>query len=403
MVVPSFIQSEFARARTVTDRLFAQVLTEAFYDRAIPERHRLIFYAGHLDAFDWNLLGRGYKEMEPIEAEFDKLFAFGIDPAVGHLPDDKPSDWPEVPEVRRYVAKVRTNVDRLTPHLPERVLRMAVEHRLMHAETLTYLIHNLPYSRRLTRMRATHSETASPALEFIQIPAGKATLGKSRENGFGWDNEFDEHVRDVEAFGISKYKVTNGQYLDFVKDGGPAPHYWTQRGSEWRYRGYDGEVPLPKDFPVYVSYQQAEAYARWIGKKLPTEEQFHRAAFGTPTGSERQFPWSDESVQKEHGNFDCSSSDLLPVTSHPVGNSAFGVSQLVGNGWEWTSTAFAPFEGFSAEPLYRGYSADFFDGQHRVVKGASCVTDRMLIRRSFRNWFRDSYPYAYTTFRLVEN
>jgi formylglycine-generating enzyme required for sulfatase activity len=203
-------------------------------------------------------------------------------------------------------------------------------------------------------------------------------------------------------FSLSKYKVTNDQYLRFVEDGGPIPHYWIQRNGSWRYRGFHGELPLPASFPVLVSYAQAESYARWLGKALPTEEQFHRAAFGSQGGSERLYPWGSDIPRPEYGNFDFSYSDLLPVTANPAGDSAFGVAQMVGNGWEWTSTPFAPFPGFIPQPLYPRYSADFFDGEHRIVKGASCVTTHQLLRRSFRNWFRESYRYAYTTFRVVE-
>ena len=401
--VPAFIHEEILRARAITDRLFAQVLPDALYERPIPERHRLIFYVGHLEAFDWNLIGKSFLGLNPIDPALDSVFAFGIDPTPGALPQDKATDWPELFQVRRYVARIRSSLDTTVNQANEHVLRMALEHRLMHAETLTYLIHNLPYSKRLTRMRGAHSSAGASGHEFITIPAGSVSLGLKRGEGFGWDNEFEFHQRDVEGFSITKYKVTNGQYLQFVRDGGPVPHYWIERGDEFRYRGFHGEVPLPTDFPVFVSYVQAEAYAKWMNKAVPTESQFHRAAFGTDSQFERPYPWGQDSPRQEVGNFDFSSFEPLPVTSHPAGNSAFGVSQMMGNGWEWTSSEFAPFPGFRREPLYPGYSADFFDGDHHVVKGASCATDHLLMRRSFRNWFRVSYPYAYTSFRLVEN
>jgi formylglycine-generating enzyme required for sulfatase activity len=338
-----------------------------------------------------------------LSEELDALFAAGIDPQEDQLPSDRASDWPNPFVIRRYVAQVRSNLDRRMRQSPEAVLRMALEHRLMHAETLTYLIHNLPYSRRLTRMRGIESDGPSPPEAFHRIPAGLATLGLARGAEFGWDNEFEIHTQQVEEFAISKYKVTNAQYLAFVNDGGSVPHYWIGRNGKWRYRGYHGEVPLPSDLPVYVSYAQAAEYAEWAGKALPTEAQFHRAAFGSPGGVERQYPWGNDYPRVEHGNFDSRYFDLIRVTSNPAGDSAFGVSQLVGNGWEWTSTVFGPFPGFRPEPLYPGYSANFFDGDHHVVKGASCATDHVFLRRSFRNWFRDQYCCAYTTFRLVEN
>jgi formylglycine-generating enzyme required for sulfatase activity len=190
--------------------------------------------------------------------------------------------------------------------------------------------------------------------------------------------------------------VTNQQYLEFVQEGGSPPHYWIQRDGKWRYRGFDGEVPLPRDFPVFVSYEQANAYARWRGKALPTEEQFHRAAFGTPE-AEQLFPWGNE-YRIGTGNFDFCQVRCL-VTN--VGDSGTAFRNL-GEWMEWTSV-FAPFPGFEPDPLYPTYSSSFFGDEHHVLKGASCATDHLLLRRSFRNWFRSHYPYAYTTFRLVEN
>jgi formylglycine-generating enzyme required for sulfatase activity len=163
------------------------------------------------------------------------------------------------------------------------------------------------------------------------------------------------------------------------------------------------EIPLPESWPVYVSQAEAEAYARWAHKALPTEEQFHRAAFGSPEGTESLYPWGSERPGPPHGNFDFQAWTPLPVGSFPAGSSAFGVLDLIGNGWEWTRTAFAPFPGFEPFPFYSGYSADFFDGKHFVLKGASPQTSASLVRRSFRNWFQPHYPNIYATFRCVEN
>ncbi len=160
-------------------------------------------------------------------------------------------------------------------------------------------------------------------------------------------------------------------------------------------------IPLPLSWPVYVSHADASAYAEWRGWRLPTEAEFQRAAYGTSDGSERLHPWGSASPSREHGVFDFSSWDPEPAGSHPAGRSAWGVDDLVGNGWEWTSTVFAPFPGFRPMPSYPEYSADFFDGEHFVMKGASPATARELIRPTFRNWFRPRYPYVYATFRCV--
>jgi len=161
------------------------------------------------------------------------------------------------------------------------------------------------------------------------------------------------------------------------------------------------EMPLPLDAPAYVSQAEAAAFARWAGGLLPTEAEFHRAAYGAPEGPERAYPWGAEEPDERHGNFDLRRFDPTPVGSHPDGASAFGVQETVGNGWEWTRTPFGPFAGFRPHPFYAGYSKDFFDGKHLVMKGASPRTAACFLRRSFRNWFQPHYPYVYATVRLV--
>src|SRR5436305_5734970 len=163
------------------------------------------------------------------------------------------------------------------------------------------------------------------------------------------------------------------------------------------------EIPLPLDWPVYVTQLQAELYANWIGKSLPSEEQFHRAAYGSHAGANRAYPWGSAEPDHRFGNFNFKRWDPEPVTATPDGDSAFGVSQLVGNGWEWTSSVFAPFPGFQPRATYPGYSANFFDGEHYVMKGGSSRTSADLLRRSFRNWFRRDYSYMYATFRCIES
>jgi iron(II)-dependent oxidoreductase len=188
------------------------------------------------------------------------------------------------------------------------------------------------------------------------------------------------------------------------KTGAQHPAFWRKDGNLWMYQAMFGEVRLPLDWPVYVSHAEASAYAKWLGHALPSEEQFHRAAYGTREGwGERAYPWGEDAPSARHGNFDFHQWDPAPAGAHPEGASAFGVHDLVGNGWEWTRTKFAPFPGFVPMPFYPGYSANFFDGQHYVMKGGSPRTAACMLRRSFRNWFQPHYPYVYATFRCVED
>ena len=430
------LHARLAEARKRTDEVFQIVRDEAMYDRPIAERHRIIFYVGHVETFDWNLLAQRAFGLQSFHESFDKLFAFGIDPVGGGLPTDKPADWPGREEIQRYNDRLREELDRaIAKALAEpseghpllvQMLEVAIEHRLMHAETLAYMLHHLPADRKIAAVKEAVWKTPRAKSHLVEVLPGRATLGLRREHGdeFGWDNELDPHEAFVPEFAIDNYNVTNRDYLLFMQAGGYAneslwsdeawawkkkeriehPTFWQRSGNLWTYRTMFGDVQLPLDWPVYVSHAEATAYAKWLGRKLPTEEQFHRAAFGTSDERvERNYPWGNEAPSERYGNFDFAHWDPSPVGSYPRGASAFGVHDIVGNGWEWTRTEFGPFPGFSPMPFYPGYSANFFDGKHYVMKGGSPRTAACMLRRSFRNWFQPHYPYVYATFRCVED
>ncbi|MCW5978433.1 MAG: SUMF1/EgtB/PvdO family nonheme iron enzyme [Bryobacteraceae bacterium] len=396
------LKLQLSHARGRTDELFRLVRPDALYERPAPERHRLIFYLGHVEAFDWNLIGRHALDRPSFHADFDRLFAFGIDPDASGLPQDRSDEWPSVEEVSRYNRRARERIDALIEEAPAEMAHVAIEHRLMHAETLSYLLHDLPASAKTRPAVSVAPSGPPPETRYCEIPPGIATLGQPRESGFGWDNEFDETKIKTPGFSVGRYKVTNGEYLRFVGDGGPTPHFWKPEGGEWKLRTMFGVIPLPLNWPAYVTHVQASAYAAWAGKSLPTEAQYHRAAYGTPDGPERAFPWGAEAPDPSRGNFDFHAWDPLPVDAHPAGDSAFGASQMLGNGWEWTRDSFRPLPGFRPFDFYPGYSAPFFDEDHFVLKGASARTASKLLRRSFRNWFRKEYRHAYAGFRCVE-
>ncbi len=295
----------------------------------------------------------------------------------------------------------------------------ALEHEAMHQETLLYMWHRLPYDQKRKPSGVQYElGAAPPAYRTVQIPDGIATLGARRDRiTFGWDNEFEAHDVHVPAFEIDVHDVTNADFLAFVDAGGYThrgwwsdaewawlqqeglqhPNFWVRRGGEWFWRGMFEDIPLPGAWPVFVSHAEASAYARWKGRRLPTEPEFHRAAWGGGTGDAH----SGSPDTSDRLNLDFRSWEPVPAGSRPESASAYGVQDLIGNGWEWTSTIFGPFPGFRPMASYPEYSADFFDGEHYVLKGASPVTARELLRRSFRNWFRPHYPYVYAKFRTV--
>ena len=434
-VVEAALLERLRDARRRSDALFDIVQPGAMYDRPIPERHRIIFYVGHLEAFDWNLLHENVFGLRSSHPEFDRLFAFGIDPVGGGLPSDQASDWPSLDLVREYVRRIRASLDEKlmgnggTGSLQrdgfsiDTLLNVAIEHRLMHLETLAYMLHQLPFERKKVQGSGARYRSSPVVPAMVEIPDGAVTLGLARNAGsFGWDNEFEIHTADVPEFEIDRYMVSNGQFLEFMKAGGyearelwndadgewksagdiSSPVFWREEDGGWLCRTMFADIPLPLDSPVYVSHAEASAYARWAGKVLPSEEQWQRAAYDSPDGAVRLYPWGSEAPSSIHGNFDFENWDPVPVNAHPRGHSAFGVEGLLGNGWEWTSTVFGPFPGFTPFPFYRGYSADFFDGKHFVMKGGSARTAACMLRPTFRNWFQSHYQYVYAGFRCVK-
>jgi formylglycine-generating enzyme required for sulfatase activity len=402
----------YARNRRRSAEIFGLVADSAFYSRPIALRHPFVFYEGHIPAFSFLTVNERALGESPIDPEYERLFERGIDPGSGEEAARlSRSDWPTREAVQAFGRACDARVERALAHALEdpavpRLVRgqayyTALEHEPMHHETLLYLMHQLDYASK-TRLEQRHRDSPSIPAAMRPVAAGIATLGAARDEiPFGWDNEFGRALVDVPAFAIDAYPVTNGDWLRFVADGGPVPAFWFQRDGAWYLRAQFDDLPLPRSWPVYVTHRQARAYAAWAGKRLPTEAEYHRAAFATPDGLERAFPWGDDAPAPPFGNFDFQRYDPEPVDAHPAGASAWGVHDLVGNGWEWTATPFAPLPGFEPMASYPQYSADFFDGRHYVMKGASPVTARELIRRSFRNWFYDDYPYMYAKFRCV--
>lgn len=425
----------FDRNREKTREIFSLVAREAYYDRPIPLRNPIVFYEGHIPAFSVNtLLKRALRE-KGIDHDLEVLFARGIDPETATAADQSQASlWPSPEEVQAYVlaadAMVRDALengeieDDRDPTRRHALSAFTIlEHEPMHQETLLYMLHRLPLgAKNRPEQKPLTQPSARQEQETISVPAGIATLGALPEEiPFGWDNEFLEHEDHVEEFDVDTLSVTNLDFLQFVESGGYArrdlwneeawswittnaiehPGFWARQNGSWFWRGMFEWIPLPGTWPVYVSQFEAEAYVRWKGRRLMTEPEFHRAAYGSPSGVERSHPWGDETPSSRHGNFGFQRYEPCPVGSYPEGRSAWGIHDLVGNGWEWTSTIFAPFEGFEPMASYPEYSADFFDGKHYVIKGSSPATATELIRRSLRNWFRPNYPYVYAKFRCA--
>lgn len=409
---------EWYRAcRRITRELFEIPTAEGYFERPIRLRNPIVFYEGHIPAFGINTLIKLALKQEGVDHDFETLFARGIDPESEEAAGTPPVIWPARDAVQAYGRDADEMIFRAMCDGPiddgrgpqRRNAEAAftiIEHEQMHQETLLYLFHELPYEKKnpIPPLRAASSLPRRHIVkDMVRIPAGEATLGTPGSD-FGWDNEFPEMRVAVKEFSIDRHDVTNGDYLEFVVATKKAPpHFWIEHDGAWHWRGLFDLVPLPLDAPVYVTHDEAEAYAAWRGKRLPSEPEYHRAAFGTADGVERRFPWGDSLPDASRGNFGFTHWDPVPAGSYPAGASAWGVEDLVGNGWEWTSTIFDGFPGFAPLSSYKEYSADFFDNKHYVMKGASPATAPELIRRGFRNWFRPGYPFAYATFRCAHD
>jgi formylglycine-generating enzyme required for sulfatase activity len=402
----------YRATRARTEALFEIPRPDTYYERPIPLRNPIVFYEGHIPAFAVNTLAKLALKKPGINAGYERLFERGIDPEDQSA--IKANPWPDRKDVQAYGASANQMIEHLLRC--ERLTGLAaeasvgiVEHELMHQETFIYMLHNMSYDKKMRPRAAglgprSHPPVPRPEARGprpVPIPAGIATLGAPRDQ-FGWDNELPSLQVEVGEFTIDAHNVTNAQFLDFMNStGAPPPNFWLRKDGRWFWRGMWELIPLPLDWPVYATYDEAEAFATWRGGRVPTEPEYHRAAFGAPSGGERQFPWGEEPPDSSRGNFDFANWDPVPVGSYSSGASAWGVHDLIGNGWEWTSTKFQGFPGFEPMKTYPVYSTDFFDGKHYVLKGASPATARELVRRSFRNWFRPNYPYLYATFRCA--
>jgi ergothioneine biosynthesis protein EgtB len=433
----SVLLAWYKRNRDRSRAIFDLVSDEAYYSQPIALRHPIVFYEGHLPAFSFNTLAKRALGGPSIDERLERLFARGIDPHdAGASSGRAELQWPARDVVRAFAEEAdrrvlnlleRADLDRPGHPLLDRAEAAftILEHEVMHQETLLYMWHRLPFDqKRRPSGYAPRTDGRAAPQQWIDVPAGRATLGVDRNaTPFGWDNERPALTAQVEAFAIDRHDVTNAAFLEFVEAGGYAtealwrpddwawirqadvahPLFWERLDGRWHWRGMFDLIPLPLSWPVYVSFAEAAAFARWRAARLPVEAEFQRAAFGTIAGGERRHPWGDDEPTPARGVFDFSSWDPEPAGSHPSGRSAWGVEDLVGNGWEWTTTPFGPFPGFTPMASYPEYSADFFDGDHFVMKGASPATARELLRPTFRNWFRPRYPYVYATFRCARD
>jgi iron(II)-dependent oxidoreductase len=403
-----------AAAELERSRVRSLALTDAVDDDDLVRQHSplmspLVWDLAHIGNQEELWLVRDVGGREPVRVDIDNLYD-----AFKHPRRDRP----QLPllgpaEARAYVRTVRSKVLDLidTVALEGRPLvadgfafGMIVQHEQQHDETML-ATHQLRVGAPVLAAPPPPASAGPPGAEVL-IPAGPFTMGTSTE-AWALDNERPAHTVEVPAFLIDRAPVTNAQYREFIDAGGYGdPRWWSAAGWAHRQRAglsapmhwhddgtytrFGRRGPIVPDEPVvHVCWYEAQAYATWRGKRLPTEAEWEKAArFDPVSGRSRRYPWGDEDPTPAQANLGQRHLAPAPVGAYPKGASPFGVHQLIGDVWEWTGSDFHGYPGFAAFP-YREYSEVFFGPDYKVLRGGSFGTDPAACRGTFRNW---DYP-----------
>jgi len=422
-VISNYIQScreaiyrDLQQCRRGTFKLFTDIDYDTFCRQAHPDFSPVGWHLGHIAYTEDLWLLQRCAGLKPVFPEYHQLFAADI------LPKKQRVFLPTLPEVELYLGAVRKKVLDYLEVAPieeqERLWRFIIQHESQHCETVafvlqmqrkkeeessaTHLVTDLTDLRDVTDRRKKKEGrliadyqlpiTDSPAIE---IPAGEFYMGSDAAEAL--DNERSRHLCYLEAYSLDRYPVTCRQYRDFMESGGyQNPDWWSADGWKWLQSAkvdrplYWSENPAFNNHPVCgVSWYEAEAYCNFIGKRLPSEAEWEKAASWDATNQTyRIYPWGEEQPNGSLCNHGNNIANTSPVDAFPKGASAAGCWDMLGNVWEWTASTFDAYPGFESYP-YRGYSQVYFDGEHRVLKGGSWATFPQALRSSFRNWY---YP-----------
>ncbi|MEV7477529.1 ergothioneine biosynthesis protein EgtB [Streptomyces halstedii] len=410
---------ERALAALVAARERTALLTDSVDDHDLTAQHSplmspLVWDLAHIGNQEELWLLRAVGGREAMRPEIDGLYD-----AFEHSRASRPS-LPLLPpaEARAYAAEVRGRaldiLDGAPLHGAGRPLEragfafgMIAQHEQQHDETML-ITHQLRAGPAVLGAPEPPRPTdAAPlAAAEVLVEGGPFTMGTSTEP-WALDNERPAHRREVDGFFIDTAPVTCGAYLRFVEDGGyrdprwwepagwamvrahelSAPLFWHRDAGQWLRRRFGVTEPVPADEPVlHVSWYEADAYARWAGRRLPTEAEWEKAARHDPVaGRSLRYPWGDSDPTPDHANLGQRHLRPAAAGAYPAGRAPSGAGQLIGDVWEWTASDFLPYPGFVAFP-YREYSEVFFGPEHKVLRGGSFAVDPVACRGTFRNW-----------------
>lgn len=426
----SVVTKEFTEAVLVRSRNRSLLLTDCLDDTELIAAHSplmspLVWDLAHIGNQEELWLVRDVGGREPVRRDIDELYD-----AFKHSRSSRP-DLPllDPRQARHYIRTVRGKVwDVLAAstfsgsplELNGFAFGMIAQHEQQHAETML-ATHQLRSGPAVLVAEPPPSVRRKPLLDEVIIPSGTFVMGTDDEP-WALDNERTAHQVYLTEYAIDRFPVTNGQYIEFIDDGGysrpelwsregwrhridaklQAPLFWERDGSRWWQRVFGIDKPVALRRPVvHVSYYEAQAYATWAGKRLPTEAEWEKAARWDPeSGRSRKFPWGDALPDENRANLGQRHLSPADAGAYPDGASAHGVQQLIGDVWEWTSSGFHPYPGFQAFP-YREYSEVFFGGDYKVLRGGSFGTDSVAARGTFRNWDHPIRRQIFSGFRCA--
>lgn len=404
---------------------------KAFYARANPLRHPLIFYYGHTAVFFINKLNVANLIDQRIDPHIESTLAVGVDEMSWDDLNEKNYDWPKPSRVKAYRDQTRTIVDSFIRECdfslpidwnsPMWIILMGIEHERIHLETTAILIRELPLEQVVPHpvwSNICQERGSPPENELITVQGGQVEMGKSKSNPlYGWDLEYGYASETVKSFGASKFLVSNQEFKQFIEAGGyqnskfwttegwswaefrraEHPVFWIKEGKNFRYRSMLEVIDMPWDWPAEINYLEAKAFCNWksevTGKliRMPTEAEWYKLREIIST-DQPYWESAPGNINLEHEMSPC------PVNRHQFGSGLFDV---IGNVWQWTETPIDGYDGFEVHPTYDDFSAPTFDGNHNLFKGGCWISTGNYAIKDARFAFRRHF-FQYSGLRYVE-
>ena len=413
------------------EMLFSSIKADStLYLSPEPLRNPLVFYLGHTAAFSVNKFKMAGLIKEGVNEQYDHLFAVGVDPNTPQSLEVS-EFWPTIPQVRAYRETIYNLVHGVIDGIDEAQfpikedsplwsIPMTLEHDRIHFETSSVLIRQLSVDLVEKPAGWKYAETFNniPTNEWIDMQGGNVTIGKPDSSDlFGWDNEYGQLLVKVKPFKATKNLITNGEFWDFVIDGGYGkknlwskegwdwkirtntsyPKFWVSTGNTFLYRAMFDEMSMPMDWPAEVNAHEAAAYCKWLndGSRLLTEAEFDLIA------NEGQADSFDPLFEDGY-NLDFVYGSPTPVGYMSGGTTKSGFNDIYGNVWDWLKDDFYGLPNFKVHPYYIEFSEPYMDEEHGMMAGGSWVTTGTGASKYYRLWFRRHF-FQHAGFRLAKD